>query len=173
MQMRNLIVALAGFAAHTVIAQEQTVMQFGIGHDFDDQGDWCGSQPARPEDPCLTVDAYYYMDQNAQCNDTWMAWDYWCGCVGYDDTYCAAVDADMVSVFSETQWNMLQSAREQVKKLGGADKCVKGCKKGMKPATFKKLMYARLVKEKEQEQVALLSAAQEMETPQVEEGSEY
>ena len=59
---------------------------------------------------------------------------------------------------------MIQSAREETEKLGG--------KKGMKPATFKKLVQARLTKEKE-DQIALLGAAQEIETPQVEEGSEY
>ena len=86
--------------------------------------------------------AYNYGDQeNVECNGIWMSWDFWCACVGWSDNVCAEAEEDMEEVWSSAQWMMIKSAREETKKLGG--------KKGMKPATFKKLVHARLTKEKE------------------------
>ena len=88
--MRNLLVALAGIAAHSAIAD-----------------DFCGglrgsllSMPTKPMGDCLTLDGYYFMHKYTNCNLWWLAWEKWCGCVGYDNVDCAEVEAAMAEVFT-------------------------------------------------------------------------
>ena len=106
------------------------------------------------------------MDKNnEECNGIWMAFDYWCGCVGYGEQVCLDVENDMSFVFDDAEMMIMQSAREEMLKLGGKDVCKSkdGCKKKMKPFSFKRSLRKRIMKERE-DKIALLAAAQETET---------
>ena len=59
--MRNLLIALAGFAARSVLAEDD-----------------CGAQPTKPSGVCWTEEAYFY--QVEECNPMWETWDNWCYC---------------------------------------------------------------------------------------------
>ena len=124
--MRNLLIALAGFAARSILAE-----------------DTCGAQPEIPSGKCYTEEAFFF--EVKECEDVWDNWDKWCYCLqdieGYlgEEHVCTLVEDKFL--FPDDQDLNMRKAVENVKKLGGKDDCKsKGECKKMTPANDKKIL---------------------------------